>query len=50
LLPTQGGFFFGDTEYNEYYLDDLRQTLRQLEPLLTEKRFEGFSFYYCSSW
>jgi hypothetical protein len=24
LLPTQSGFFFGDTEYDEYYLGDVR--------------------------
>lgn len=48
LLPTQGGFFFGSTDYNEYYLEDLRETVSQIEPLLTEEG-EG-SFYYHSSW
>ncbi len=31
LLPTAGGFFFGDTEYNEYYLQDLRDTLEIID-------------------
>jgi len=47
LLPTQSGFFFGSTKYDEYYINDLKDTIQQLEPLLTE---EGGSFYYSSSW
>jgi len=46
-LPTQSGFFFGGTEYDEYYLEDLKQTVKMLEPLLDET--EG-DFYYRSSW
>lgn len=48
MLPTQGGFFFGGTEYDEYYLQDLQSTIDQLEPLITEEG-DG-SFYYHSSW
>lgn len=25
LLPTQSGFFFGDTEYNDCYFDDVKE-------------------------
>jgi len=46
-LPTQAGFFFGTTEYGEPYLDDLRETVRQLEPCLNDDRGE---YYYRSSW
>ena len=45
-LPTQGGFFFGSTDYDEYYMQDIENTIEQLEPLLQE---EG-DFYYSSSW
>ena len=48
LLPTTDGFFFGSTDYNEYYLQDIEDTIKQLEPLLTEKS-DGH-FYYQSSW
>jgi hypothetical protein len=48
LLPSQMGFFFGDTDYNEYYLEDINNTINQLEPLLKEK--ENEYFYYQSSW
>ncbi len=46
-LPTTGGFFFGGTEYNEYYVQSLQNTIDQLEPLLLE---EDGDFYYASSW
>ena len=49
LLPTQSGFFFGDTEYDEYYFQDLQGTIDQLEPLLTEE-YKNWEFYYRSSW
>lgn len=31
LLPTKAGFFFGSTDYDEYYMDDLKDTLEQLK-------------------
>ncbi len=34
LLPTQSGFFFGGTEYDEWYVQDLQSTVDQLEPLI----------------
>ena len=46
LLPTVEGFFFGSTEYDEYYVESIKDTIKQLEPLLEE---EG-DFYYQSSW
>jgi hypothetical protein len=30
LLPTQSGFFFGSTDYNEYYFKDVADVLKQL--------------------
>lgn len=45
-LKTQGGFFFGDTSYTTYHVENLKETIDMLEPLLKE---EG-SFYYQSSW
>lgn len=49
-LPTQSGFFFGNTDYNEWYLDSLRKTVEQIEPLLTDPRFQHSDFYYRASW
>lgn len=48
VLPTQPGFFFGSTNYDEYYVADLRETIAQLAPLLEDE--EGGELYYRSSW
>src|SRR3990167_8388434 len=49
-LPTQSGFFFGGTDYDEYYLRDLEQTVSQIEKVLKDERFNDFDFYYRASW
>jgi hypothetical protein len=48
LLPTQSGFFFGGTEYDEWYVQGLDETINQIEPLLQEEG-DG-EFYYQASW
>jgi hypothetical protein len=48
LLPTESGFFFGGTEYDEDYFDDLRRTQDILTGLLAEPE-EG-EFRYRASW
>jgi hypothetical protein len=54
LLPTQGGFFFGSTDYNEWYIQDLQNTIDQLTPLIEAPTDENglpfFDYYYHSSW
>lgn len=47
LLPTQSGFFFGGTEYDEWYFRDLNQTKTILEKAIESDNGE---FYYHSSW
>jgi len=48
LLPTQSGFFFGSTAYDEWYFKDLEET----KEILTNALSDGSeaSFYYHSSW
>lgn len=36
LLPTCSGCFFGSTEYNEYYFNDVNDVLQQLGNILSE--------------
>ena len=48
LLPSQGGFFFGSTEYDEYYLEDLRSTIVQIDRILEAP--DDWYFSYHSSW
>ncbi len=49
LLPTQDGFFFGSTDYDQYYFGDLQETIDQIESALAEFD-DSWSFYYQSSW
>ena len=48
LFPTQGGFFFGDTSYDEWYFENVKETVVLLEELIQEEG-DG-DFYYQSSW
>jgi len=49
LLPTKDGFFFGSTEYDEIYFDDIRWTINEINKLLNNKE-EYDWFCYHSSW
>ena len=51
LLPTQGGFFFGSTEYDECYFAGLRETEEMLANVVSfVKDNPAFHLYYESSW
>lgn len=50
LLPTSSGFFFGSYEYDEYYFNDLRETIDVINNVLDETDFETYTITYCSSW
>lgn len=47
LLPTENGFFFGSTDYDEYYYNDLVITKEAIEKTL---KVEDGDFFYWSSW
>lgn len=49
LLPTQVGFFYGSYEIDEWYWEQVEDTLVQLGRILS-KVPEGWSFAYKSSW
>lgn len=50
ILPTTHGFFFGHTEYDEWYLSQVRETIEILERALNETNFEEEYLVYTSSW
>lgn len=54
LLPVQSGFFFGGTEYNEWYFEYVERTLKWLDGLLFkdtfDEKFKNWEFYYQASW
>jgi hypothetical protein len=47
LLPTGSGFFFGSTDYDEYYFGDLNDTIGIINRCL-ESKFDYFE--YQASW
>lgn len=50
-LPTTKGFFFGGTDYDDWYLESLRYTKDTLYKLLTDLiPNKGWGFEYSSSW
>lgn len=49
LLPTEEGFFFGSTEYDEYYFKELQDTVDGLENVLKLDPAR-WDFYYRASW
>ncbi len=50
LLPTQKGFFFGSTEIDEGYWQDIDDTISQLTAVLENPVFKDWDFEYRASW
>ncbi len=49
LLPTQSGFFFGSTDYDHYYFEDMKNTAEMIDGILKGVSQE-WDFYYQASW
>ncbi len=56
LLPSCNGFFFGSTEYDEYYLKNIDYTIEVLETIKQQNekevkaKYHNSEYYYQSSW
>lgn len=54
VLPTQSGFFFGSTDYDEHFYADLEDTSKSLAGLLLRddlaESWRNWDFYYRASW
>lgn len=50
LLPTQGGFFFGSTDYDKWYFEDVKDCRRQMKKLLRGFNEETDVIYVLMSW
>jgi hypothetical protein len=50
-LPTQPGFFFGSYDYDEWYMEDMKLTVMQLDAILASvKEDDWVDFVYRASW
>ena len=50
LLPTQEGFFFGSKDYNEWYINDLEETIEQINNILETTDFDKQEIVYSAWW
>ena len=55
LLPSTSGFFFGSTDYGEWYFQDIEYTKNLLEKVLAfikehEEKDNDYDIYYLASW
>lgn len=49
ILPTQSGFFFGSTDYDDWYLADVRQVRREFKQFLKNWQPDEVAII-CYSW
>ena len=47
ILPTADGYFFGSTDYDQWYVEDLKRTAQILDEALRDAEGE---YYYHASW
>ena len=50
LLPSRSGFFFGSTDYDQWYMQDIKETIEILTKVLKETDFNTHTISYQSSW
>ena len=50
LLPTRSGFFFGSTDYNDYYFDKLKEIIDTMEKLKTDYNEDTDIIFVSMSW
>lgn len=50
LLPSQSGFFFGSTEYDQWYMSDIDFTIKKILEVLRTTDFDKEIVFYTSSW
>jgi len=49
-LPPQSGFFFGSTEIDEWYWEDMEYTAKELDRVLMNTFEQDVDFFYQASW
>lgn len=50
LLPAQSGFFFGSTDYDQWYMSDIDYTIEKILKVLKTTDFDKEIVFYRSSW
>ena len=50
VLPTSDGFFFGNTEYDEWYFKDLEYTYKEVDRVIKETDWDAEEVCYYEWW
>lgn len=51
LLPPTQGFFFGSSDVDQYYIEDLEATVKIIDGIVNSDMLEkGWDVYYQASW
>ena len=51
LLPPTAGFFFGSSDVDQYYIEDLEVTVKIIDSIFNSNLLEkGWDVYYQASW
>ena len=50
ILSTSEGFFFGSTDYDEWYFQDLEDTIVALDKIIKETDWDKEEVYYYEWW
>ena len=50
MLPTEGGFFFGSTEYDEWYFKDVEYVLNKFTTILDNTDWDNETLYMHCWW
>lgn len=50
LLPTRSGFFFGSTDYDNWYFNDVKDCRKQMKSLLRKYNEDTDVIYFIMSW
>lgn len=50
LLPTGAGCFFGSTEYDEWYFQNVKDSIGVFEEALETYNLSDYDIYYQASW
>ena len=50
VLPVKSGFFFGGTDYDQWYMEDIESTIEQITKIFETTNFDKEYVIYEASW
>lgn len=47
LLPTNGGFFFGNTDYNDFYFENIKEVRKTFKKIINKLNEDESIYMFC---